>query len=450
MSRKVRVFLGNLDFQGYLSCIAAAVRDHGADAFVLNLGANAFGHYADKNSSPVVRMFIRARKLFLRTREFSRLNPARYVVTLSFLCATWTLIFWICLRFDVIYLKAGEGFSTGDRDLRLFRAFGKTLIAHFAGSDSRPPYLNGYLGMQMDPTDLAAYTMKIYRNVKRIQDKFDFIIDNPLASHFHQRPCVIGQCLGTNVDFGWINKFYAPITERSDARFVRILHAPSLSNVKGTVLIREAVERLENEGHAIEYVQIEKQTNEMVLSEISKSDIVIDELYSDTPGATLAVEAAILERPVIVGSYGKKELERILPQETILPSCLIEPDQLLPALRSLVLSRDLRMKTGKELRSFALKWFAPSAFGRRFLDIATGRAPAEWFFDPNRVSYLQGVAGTESAVREGVRKVLATAGRSGLCVDDKPVLRTLLSEFADSRNEETERIGSGANKCVEL
>jgi hypothetical protein len=435
VSRKPRVFLGNLDFQGYLSCIATAVGENGADAFVLNLGANAMGHFVHKKESAIVRIFMFVREFFLKTRTLSKFNPIRYFVSGSFLIATWGLIFWICLRFDVIYLKGGEGFSTRGRDVRLFRALGKTLIAHFAGSDSRPPYLNGNLGEKANATELADYTRKIYDSVEKIQDRFDYIIDNPLASHFHQRPCVIGQCLGTNVDFGWINEFYIPIVKRPKGGPVRILHAPSMADLKGTTLICDAISTLQQEGLPIEYVQIEKQPNTVVLREIANSDIIVDELYSDTPGATFAVEAAILERPVIVGSYGKRELERFLPEEAILPSCLIEPGELVPALRSLVLSDERRLAAGQRLRAFALEWFSPAAFGRRFLDIAEGRAPADWFFDPRDISYVRGVAGPDVSVRKGIRKLLAAAGPDGLCLDDKPQLRTMLCEFVNGESE---------------
>ena len=55
-----------------------------------------------------------------------------------------------------------------------------------------------------------------------------------------------------------------------------------------------------NEGLPLEYVEIVGQPNDIVLAEIARSAFVIDQLYSDTPMAGFAAEAARLGKPAIV------------------------------------------------------------------------------------------------------------------------------------------------------
>ena len=72
----------------------------------------------------------------------------------------------------------------------------------------------------------------------------------------------------------------------------RILHAPSNPNFKGTEEIRDTIKCLKNENIDFEYIEITNASNEKVLAELNACDLVIDQLYSDTPMATLAAEAA--------------------------------------------------------------------------------------------------------------------------------------------------------------
>ncbi len=66
---------------------------------------------------------------------------------------------------------------------------------------------------------------------------------------------------------------------------IRIFHAATNSLIKGTPLIRKAIERLEQEGYQFEYRELKPGTSrEGLLAELKSAHLVINQLYSRLPG----------------------------------------------------------------------------------------------------------------------------------------------------------------------
>lgn len=346
------------------------------------------------------------------------------------LSSTLMTIAWIAASFDVVYLKAGQSFTDAQWDVKLFKSLGITTIAHFAGSDSRPPYLNGFHGKVMSGPELVEWSERIKGAVDRAQ-MFDYVIDNPLAGHFHSRRCIIGQCLGTIADVDWVESCaMGAIEDRVKLHRVRVVHTPSRAAVKGSDIVRNAVETLQENGTDIDYIEVENQSNAVALSMMATADIVVDELYSDSIGATVSSEAAILGKPSINGTYGISELRRFLPHEAVLPTYLIEPEQFLDALKALVADKAAREQLGRSARSFVTARNTQKAVAERLLLIASGAAPQTWYFDPYEIGYVYGVAGSKDEVRRAIVSTLETGGIPALQLDDKPKLRDAIVEFS--------------------
>lgn len=437
LPERPRVFLGLLDFVGYLSAISNGLTALGFDSFVLHLSTNRFGHYGKYKSNPITRLLLFSRARFEATRGYGAFNPVRYMATALMLVATWLTVFWIAARFDVVYLKGGESLTQSQWDLKFFRALGIVTIAHFAGSDSRPPFLNGFHGKVMTGPELVFWSKKIRTAVDRTRDLFDYVIDNPLAGQYHRRQCVIGQCLGTVADMEWVEKCAQNAPERlpDERRSIRIVHAPSRAEVKGTKEIRAAISRLREEGCVIDYIEVENKTNAEAISLMASADIVIDELYSDSVGATVSSEAAVLAKPIVNGTYGVADLNAFLPSEALLPTRLVEPNQLLEGLRSLVLHAAERAELGRRARAFVVSRNTPKAMASRFLSIAKGEAPENWYFDPADVTYMAGVAGSKEEIRHAIRLTLDAGGPSALCLDDRLTLRDAIIRFAQEDDD---------------
>ena len=97
----------------------------------------------------------------------------------------------------------------------------------------------------------------------------------------------------------------------NEQRLIRILHSPSSPEVKGTYLIRQAINALKAKGYPIDYVEIMGKPNTVVIAELEKCDFIVDQLYSDTPMSGFATEAAFFGKTAVVGGYGWQEVEKL-------------------------------------------------------------------------------------------------------------------------------------------
>lgn len=79
------------------------------------------------------------------------------------------------------------------------------------------------------------------------------------------------------------DRFVPGLTHPVNSRAV-VAHAPSSPIIKGTALVREAVERLHAEGYDFEYVELSGMPHETILSQLRRSDIVANQFYAFVPG----------------------------------------------------------------------------------------------------------------------------------------------------------------------
>ena len=79
-------------------------------------------------------------------------------------------------------------------------------------------------------------------------------------------------------------KFSKNVEKFESISKIRVLHCPSSPIIKGTQVIRTVVRQLSQKGFDFEYVELSNVPNSIVMSELSKSHIVINELYSEALG----------------------------------------------------------------------------------------------------------------------------------------------------------------------
>jgi hypothetical protein len=433
MKRPPRVFVGVLDIGGYYGALTHGLRELGVDAHMIDLGNNAYNYFRSVKHHPFAKAYKWSNGKFNSSRNLSRLNPFRYLWTALSLCSLSLLVAWICIRFDIIVLKSGIGFTSSHMDLRLFRRLRKKLIFIYHGSDSRPPYLNAYWDEHMTGPELVEWTRQIKNEVDRVSPFADYILDNPLSAHFQTKSVCAVQCLGNFVDPEKTELTISIGNSRRKeprAEGIRILHAPSLKGIKGSDCIRETIGRLQEQGYEIDYVEICDQANAVVMWEILQSDLVVDELYSDTHGAMFALEAAAFGKPAIVCGYGREELERFVPPEATVPTHYCPPEQFEESIRRMLYDQKYRMACGKCAIEFSREWASPKSAAERFLRIAQGKAPESWFFDPKDIQYVYGVGGKPERIAKVIRKLLDHGGEEALMLGDKPALRDRIIGFA--------------------
>ena len=212
----------------------------------------------------------------------------------------------------------------------------------------------------------------------------------------------------------------------------RILHAPSKPALKGTTAIRAAIEELRSVGYAIDYTELQGRPNHEVLECLQHCDLVVDQLYSDTPMAGLAVEAAAHAKPALVAGYGLNELHQHVPGHCWPPSFTCLPSELITTLECILQDPVEVYRKGLEAQRFIEQHWHITLVAQRYLTLIAGAAPSDWLFDPQDVHYLYGCGLSEARVQETVTSLLAAVGVDGLQLGHRPDLERAYQALAMS------------------
>ena len=94
---------------------------------------------------------------------------------------------------------------------------------------------------------------------------------------------------------------------------IKIVHAPSNSINKGTQLVRASIKKLQIEKYAIEYVELQNMSNQVVLNHLKSAHIVLNQFYTFTPGL-FGIEAMANHCAVLMSA--DPSIETGLPQDS--------------------------------------------------------------------------------------------------------------------------------------
>ncbi len=396
-------------------------------------GAHPFGYPTSERQHRLIRAWRELGTLSQntpRTRMFRKL----WFAFLERMCRLPVLA--LCLqRFDAFIFIFGQTITNTGLELRLLKALNKRVIFLYLGSDARPPYMDGAAfpaGRAVDPARLRQAARKIKRRLRRQERYADVCVNSPAAGQFHEKRFINWFSLG-------FPKCLAPparpIGDQTSPPRVRILHSPSHPVAKGTPVIRRILQRLSAKGHPIELIQIQGLPNAAVLHELAQCDLVVDQLYADTPMAGFATEAAHCGKPAVVGGYLAPAVHACLQGAALPPSRFVHPDQFEAALEALVVDATARRQLGLQARAFVQTHWAPEAVARRFLSLIEKDIPGHWWVDPRRIRYVHGVGCAEAHVRQLVSGLVRRFGPGALEIDDKPELLDSLLKLAQGDGE---------------
>jgi glycosyltransferase involved in cell wall biosynthesis len=340
------------------------------------------------------------------------------------------LFIWAVPRHDAFIF----GFRTSFfrlRSLPILRWCGKKVIFVFNGSDARPPYIDG---ADMDPAgglsidDCIDLTRAKKRQIAQIERWSTAVVSHALYLHLFERPAAGFQVLGLAQP---LLADYPAVAPEPPEPPIRILHSPSNPTVKGTEVIRAAVERLIEEGLSLELIDIRDMPNRVVHEQLRDCHFVVDQLYSDGPMLGFAAEAALYGKPAIVGSYGWDEIARLMPIGHRAPVEGCHPDDIESAIRRLATDAAHRRSLGLAARRFVEDWTG-EAVARRYLRLLNGERPPDWMCSPSEVRYVQGVGLSEQRAREIVSAVIRKEGIGALQIGDKPALEAAFRKFVSA------------------
>jgi len=261
-----------------------------------------------------------------------------------------------------------------------------------------------------------------------LQEKYaDTCINSPTTAQFQEKPFINWFEIGLPKDVSGYPSY--EVNSQSEQK-IRILHSPSNPLAKGTPIILSAIDKLKGKGYPIELVKIEGMPNSKVLKELAQCDFVVDQLYSDTPMATFATEAAHFGKPAVVGGYFAPVMHSYIRKENIPPSLFVHPDEIEQAIEKLIVDVDYRQELGRQAQTFVRTRWAPEEVATRFLRLITGTIPGDWWFDPQDIRYVHGGGIPDAHARKIVRSLVERFGKAALQIDDKPKLEKEFLKFA--------------------
>lgn len=406
---------------GTVSGITRGLLDAGADARQVSLDPHV--HHFDSATVPT-----RLERAVQRLRDRSRIpRPLRPVALVVERVLRLALFVGLVARYDTFVVGYCKSYFSG-RDLPWLRRLGKRIVVVYFGTESRPPYLNGKYADRTG-ADLRRAARRIKRQTVWFERHADVVVANPLSSHYLERPFVAFQRVG--LASGWsVDPRTAPHREAAERSTVRLLHAPTHPRLKGSARIEQVVDELHERGVPVELVELRDRPNHEVVEALAGTDLVVDQLYSDTYLAGLATEAARLGVPSVVGSYGIDDLRRWFGAVVDEVAVICHPDDLAATIEALAADPQRRAAVGDAARRYVEDEWAPRRVGERLLELIDGRVDPSMLCDPADIHYLAGCGLDESEQVDLVRRVLRGADASVLQLDDKPTLRDRLVERA--------------------
>lgn len=171
------------------------------------------------------------------------------------------------------------------------------------------------------------------------------------------------------------NHLYLPVPNAASIEFrfpgrqePLMVHAPSRTGIKGTTLIQQAIDNLQNEGHKFKFEQIEGMVNSKLRERLMDADILVDELFLHGPGM-LGAEAMLAGCAVVT-----RTLET--HKEVFDPPVLeVTPATLYQQLKLLLSDLELRKTLAERGRKFATTHNTPSAVTGKMLQDLEGSTP---------------------------------------------------------------------------
>lgn len=416
----LRFFLGLKETAGYFDRMAMGLRALGASATVADLSAHPFRYAVECGW-----WRLPARALGDRRRKSGRL--ARWTAFLLQPVLAILVIVWAVPRHDV-FILAGMPRVPTLIACGLLRLARKRIIMSLHGTDSRPPYLDGFnpAAIEGDPIGLIRATRRQRRAVQAMEKWSDCVISHTASSQFLSKPFVSSLWLGIPALAS------APQRRSRPDRRVRVTHAPSHPQGKGTEIVRQSVNELIADGWPVDYIELTGVAHARVLDALADSDVVVDQVYSDQPIPGFATEAASCGVPTIIGGY---EWDTIRAENATVPwppTIQVRPEDIKEALQSLVRDEDARQRAGSAAKAYAESRLEPRAVAERLVQIAQGSAPPEAMVSPLSLGVIHGCGLPMHRSNALIRGIVEAGDVRALAVEDKPLLeRRLLDKAQD-------------------
>ena len=398
---EVRFLIMPFEVAGFGSRLAAGLRSCGIDVAFFDLTGNPFGYTGSPSGGLLGSLLVR---IYAQRRRAPR--AIRPLVSVIGYPLQWLLLLRYVSPSTVVVAMSGTSLG-GIAGLWWARRRGARIITMYLGSDSRPPVMNGVwtnVDGDVDWRGLEVATRRMARRVCRAERWSDVVVCNPASAQFLSRPFVNAFMVGFPIE---------PQTNRGGSGrpgALRILHAPTRPRQKGSREFSAAVQRARDRGWQIEFTELTGVPNGEVLRAIGSSDLILDELYSDVFLGGIGVEAATAGVPCLTFGYAGDVFEQFGVPAGAPLSGYASPDSLDDCLERALSDDQWRTQLGEAAHGFVSTYWSVSAVAQRFVSLATGAIPPEWWADPRTLKYVWGFGMPRDLGLESLRSFVLDLG----------------------------------------
>ena len=421
--------LGPIEVAGFVASLTSGLQSIGVSAESYVSASHRFGYDLKDKKQPLVVRLWRSLGSFRATNASLPL-PLKAILLVFQLALSWLVLFRSVFIFDAYIYVFGRTFTNTRFELIFLRLLKKKLIFVYLGSDARPPCMSGGYLAGVAPCRAAgrvAEASKIKSKTIQFQErKAHYIVNAPGTGQFHRKKFVNWFSMGVPVSEV---RQSSRLDGNAEGRAVRILHSPSKPLIKGSEKIRSVIARLQEKGYLIEFIELKGVPNSKVREELARCDFVIDQLYSDTPMAFFATEAAHYGKPAVVGGYFSAMVDDYIASSDLPPSAYVMPHQLEQAVTRLIDDVNYRIELGQAAREFVRARWDSRSVAERYLQLLKDDVPESWMCSPYDLSYVGGCGVDQDHLISVGRQIVDQFGWSAFCLDDKPALEKQLAEL---------------------
>jgi len=425
----MRVLIAPVETAGFVANLVQGLRRLGVDAESYVSERHLFSYEAkEEKKGLTVRFWRHLGTLFKENPSYPL--PVRAALLAAQSTVAWLVLFRSLFFFDAYIYVFGKTFTNTRFELRLLRTLGKKIIFVSLGSDSRPPYMSGGYVTGIPAAKAARRVVraskKVSRTIRFQERQAHYMVNAPGTGQFHCKKFVNWFAMGVPVS----EARETPVEEdATENRPVRILHSPSKPLIKGSDEIRAVIARLKQKGYSIDFIELKGVPNAKVREELARCDFVIDQLYSDTPMAFFATEAAHYGKPAVVGGYFSEFISQYIGSGDIPPSAYVMPDQLEAAVARLIDDKTYRVELGEAARDFVRAHWDSRLVAKRYLRLLNDDVPDDWMCSPENLSYVGGCGVSQDDLISISRYIVDHFGWPAFCLDGKPALQKQLAKL---------------------
>lgn len=278
-------------------------------------------------------------------------------------------------QYDVWHFNYTETFFFYPLNLLILKLFGKKIICTFRGSDARCgfDFLSPKM-IQISKTPLPPYYLNFYRQqdfCRVIKKKLRIAIFTLLADQITLNgPFLISSVrrydylIPYDCDLTNIKKIRK--AQKSKAKKIRIIHAPTAFHVKGSEYVQQIFDKLAKKYPAVEFKILSNLDHSELLQEVAKSDIVIDQLMVGWYG-TFGAEAMALGKTVM--AFINPVYLQLVNFGRSLPIYNTNVLTLEKDLEFLINSAEERQRRGREGEKFAAKYHSAQKTASLYLAV---------------------------------------------------------------------------------